>query len=311
MDFELSGEAHELATLTRDLAGSGRPLWPALADAGVLTAALPKQSGGEGFGLLEQSAILTELGRHASPVPYLTSITTAASTLAHFDPSFTYQNATVLALALADAAPSQAPLVHGIVPSPTAVLVPSSSGLFLLGPGLSIEPEHVEGGTGTGILRSPLPTAPHIAGPTAAGWMRARLTVGAAAYQLGVVERALEMTADYARTRVQFGKPIGSFQAVSQRLADAYIDVEALRVALRQAVSHLEAGQSATAEVATAGFWAAEAGHRVLHTAVHVHGGVGIDLDYPLHRYFLAAKYHEFLLGGATAQLLALSEVLT
>jgi alkylation response protein AidB-like acyl-CoA dehydrogenase len=98
---------------------------------------------------------------------------------------------------------------------------------------------------------------------------------------------------------------------VSQRLADAYIDVEALRVALWQAVWQLGEGVDATAAVATAGFWAAEAGHRVLHTAVHVHGGVGIDLEYPLHRYFLAAKQHEFMLGGATAQLLTLSEVLT
>jgi alkylation response protein AidB-like acyl-CoA dehydrogenase len=135
--------------------------------------------------------------------------------------------------------------------------------------------------------------------------------VSSAAYQLGVVERALEMTASYAAARVQFGRPVGSFQAVSQRLADAYIDVEALRVALWQAVWCLENDPPATAEVATAGFWAAEAGHRVLHTAVHVHGGTGLDLDYPLHRYFLAAQQHEFRFGGATAHLLTLSEALS
>jgi alkylation response protein AidB-like acyl-CoA dehydrogenase len=141
----------------------------------------------------------------------------------------------------------------------------------------------------------------------AAAWLAAHATLGACAAQLGVVERALEMTAEYARSRVQFGKPIGSFQAVSQRLADAYIDVEALRLTMWQAAWLLAEERPAGAEVATAGFWAAEAGHRVLHTAVHVHGGVGIDVEYPLHRYFLAAKYHEFLLGGATAQLLALA----
>src|SRR3954468_7387981 len=84
MDFELSGQARDLAGLTRDLAGSGRPLWPALAEAGVLAAALPKRAGGEGYGLLEQSAILTELGRHAATVPYLPSIVAAAATLARF-----------------------------------------------------------------------------------------------------------------------------------------------------------------------------------------------------------------------------------
>ncbi|MFC4069176.1 acyl-CoA dehydrogenase family protein [Actinoplanes subglobosus] len=249
MDFELSTEAVELVGLTRDLASSGRPLWPALAEAGILAAALPKRAGGDGYGLVEQCAILIELGRHAADVPYLTSIVVAATTIAE------------------------------------------------LGTDEQVETLAVPAGRGESIL-----TAEHVTGlPTAA-----RTTVGIAAQQLGVVERALEMTAEYASTRIQFERPIGSFQAVSQRLADAWIDVEALRLALWQAVSRPE-----PAEVATAGFWAAEAGHRVLHTAVHVHGGVGIDMDHPLHRYFLAAEKHEFLLGGATAQLLDLAEVLS
>jgi acyl-CoA dehydrogenase len=134
-------------------------------------------------------------------------------------------------------------------------------------------------------------------------WLVAHSTVGLCAVQLGVVERALELTSEYARDRVQFGKPIGSFQAVTQRLADAYIDVEAVRLTMWQAAWRLAAGLPAGTEIATAKFWAADAGHRVAHTAVHVHGGVGIDLDYPLHRYFAAAKRCEFALGGATAQL--------
>jgi 3-oxocholest-4-en-26-oyl-CoA dehydrogenase beta subunit len=90
---------------------------------------------------------------------------------------------------------------------------------------------------------------------------------------------------------------------VAQRLADGYIDVEAVRLTMWQAAWQLAAGQPSETAIATAKFWAADAGHRVAHTAVHVHGGVGIDLDYPLHRYFLAAKQNEFALGGATAQL--------
>jgi alkylation response protein AidB-like acyl-CoA dehydrogenase len=62
--------------------------------------------------------------------------------------------------------------------------------------------------------------------------------------------------------------------------------------------------------VASAKFWAADAGHRVAHTAVHVHGGMGIDTSYPLHRYFAAAKRAEFTLGGATAQLRRLGDIL-
>jgi alkylation response protein AidB-like acyl-CoA dehydrogenase len=147
-------------------------------------------------------------------------------------------------------------------------------------------------------------------GGEAAGWLADRAVIGLCALQLGVTERALELTAEHARTRQAFGRPIGAFQAVAQRLADAYIDVEAIRLTLWQAAWRLEAGLPAAAEIATAKFWAAEGGHRVAHTAVHVHGGVGIDVSHPVHRYFAAAKRNEFALGGATAQLLRLGAVL-
>jgi 3-oxocholest-4-en-26-oyl-CoA dehydrogenase beta subunit len=145
-------------------------------------------------------------------------------------------------------------------------------------------------------------------------WLVARATVGVCAVQAGVLERALELTAEYARSREQFGRPIGSFQAVAQRLADAYIDVEAVGLTMWQAAWLLAAGRPGDPEVdaavASAKFWAADAGHRVAHTAVHVHGGMGIDTSYPLHRYFAAAKRAEFTLGGATVQLRRLGDVL-
>jgi acyl-CoA dehydrogenase len=147
-------------------------------------------------------------------------------------------------------------------------------------------------------------------GAVVADWLADRATVGLCARQAGVIERALELTAEYARHREQFGRPIGSFQAVTQRLADAYVDVEAVRLTMWQAAWLLSSGSAAAAEVATAKFWAAEAGHRVAHTAVHVHGGIGIDVTYPVHRYFTAATHHEFALGGATAQLLRIGDVL-
>jgi acyl-CoA dehydrogenase len=151
-------------------------------------------------------------------------------------------------------------------------------------------------------------------GAEIAGWLVSRGTVGLCAVQAGVAERALELTAEYARSREQFGRPIGSFQAVAQRLADAYIDVEAVRLTMWQAAWLLADGQpgdpEVAAAVATAKFWAADAGHRVAHTAVHVHGGMGIDTSYPVHRYFTAAKQAEFTLGGATAQPRRLGDIL-
>ena len=203
-------------------------------------------------------------------------------------------------------AASQAGLI--LVPAAT----PPGVTVFLVDPagaGVTVQPQRITGGTaGRVVLDGVHVPAGRVLGSPGTGreitgWLLARATVALCARQLGVVERALEMTAEYARNRVQFGKPIGSFQAVSQRLADGFIDVEAVRLTMWQAAWQLAAGQPSETAIATAKFWAADAGHRVAHTAVHVHGGVGIDLDYPLHRYFLAAKQNEFALGGATAQL--------
>jgi alkylation response protein AidB-like acyl-CoA dehydrogenase len=118
------------------------------------------------------------------------------------------------------------------------------------------------------------------------------------------------MTADYTKTREQFDRPIASFQAVAQRAADAYIDAEAVQLTARQAAWRLSEGLPAAEEVAIAKFWAADGGQRVVHAAQHLHGGMGVDRDYPLHRYFLLAKQLELSLGGATAQLLRLGAIL-
>ena len=135
-------------------------------------------------------------------------------------------------------------------------------------------------------------------------WLLDRALAGLAAMALGVSGRALALSASYTSGREQFGRPIASFQAVGHRLADAYIDVEAMRLTALQAVWLLDSGLPATTEVQVAKWWAAEGGHRVAHAAQHVHGGVGVDLDYPLARYFRWSKQIEMTLGAATAQLL-------
>jgi len=137
-----------------------------------------------------------------------------------------------------------------------------------------------------------------------------RATVLLCAHQLGVVEGALTLTAGYAGTREQFGRPIGTFQAVSQRLADGYIDVQGARLTLWQAAWRLSEGLPADVEVAVAKLWAADAGHRLAHTTVHVHGGVGIDIDGDAHRCCSAAKRLEMTLGSGTEQALAVGRAL-
>jgi 3-oxocholest-4-en-26-oyl-CoA dehydrogenase beta subunit len=127
---------------------------------------------------------------------------------------------------------------------------------------------------------------------------------------LGVCEGALALTAAYVSEREQFGTKIGTFQAVAQRAADAYIDTEAVRLTAWQAAWRLAEGLPAEEALAVAKFWAAEGGQRVVHAAQHLHGGIGVDVDYPLHRYFRWAKVLELTLGGAAISLLRLGDVL-
>ena len=128
--------------------------------------------------------------------------------------------------------------------------------------------------------------------------------------EAGACASALDLTAEYTKTRVQFDKPIATFQAVGQRAADAYVDTEAIRLTAWQAASRLAAGLPAAAEVAVAKYWAAEGGQRVVHAASHLHGGVGVDRDYPLHRYFLLTRQIELTLGGANESLRRLGRIL-
>jgi hypothetical protein len=144
----------------------------------------------------------------------------------------------------------------------------------------------------------------------AARWLRERATAGVCAMAVGVAERALQLTAEYTSQRRQFGRPIGSFQAVHQRAGDAYIDVQAMRLTLAQAVHRLAHGEDAEDALAVAKFWAAEGGNRVTYAAQHLHGGIGVDLDYPLHRYYLWARQLALTLGSATPQLVRIGEAI-
>ena len=360
MDFKSTEAAEDLGGLVRTITeavctpehqreldgleqGFDRDLWRKLIDADVLSAASPESLGGGGFGVLEQVAVLTALGRQLSAVPYLESVVLGAGALAKFGSDALRQDwaapavngEKILTVAL-DGEMGEGPVqatasgdgyrltgsrtLVGYGPVADACLVPAETqsgvSVFLVASG------------DTGVSASALNTTGHgsvghlelqgteidagrvVGGDDVVGWLTTRGALGRSAFQLGVLERALELTAEYAREREQFDRPIGSFQAVAQRLADGYIDVKGLRLTLTQAAWRVSEDLPADVEVSTAAFWAADAGHRVAHTTVHVHGGVGVDLDHPVHRYFLAAKQTEFAVGGATGQLLRIGREL-
>jgi alkylation response protein AidB-like acyl-CoA dehydrogenase len=141
-------------------------------------------------------------------------------------------------------------------------------------------------------------------------WLEMRAEVGICALQLGVTEEALKRTAEFTCERQQFGVPIGSFQAVAMQAADAFIDVEAIRSTYWLALYKLTNGGAATAEVRCAKWYAADAGHRIVYRTQHLHGGMGADIDYPIHRFFLWAKHLGLMLGGSSIQLAKLGALL-
>ena len=325
-------------------------LWRELGTAGLLGLHLPEEAGGAGLGLLELCSVAVEAGRVVAPLPLASHAVAASAIAWFGTPDQVREwvpaaargeNVVTVALGEDHADVPERPTTSAelsgdgwtvtgtktVVPSGTVAdlfLVPADTGeggVVLLvrrdDPGVRIEGQLLSDGDTAGRLELDRVRlgADRVLGAVGAGsevtgWLAVRLTVAVCAVQLGVVEGALELTAEYARTREQFGRPIGTFQAVSQRLADGYIDVQGVRLTMWQAAWRLSEDLPAEVEVATAKLWAADTGHKIAHTTVHVHGGVGIDLDGAAHRYFTAAKRHELMLGGTTRQALAVGRAL-
>lgn len=343
LSAEILGD-HSGATRWSALADQGvwfdADAYRALAQAGILGATLPESVGGAGLGFLELHQVLEQVGatnahvplweslvlgaepivRHGSPAQqerYLPPVVDGDSVLtaALIEPGgqdrLSPRTRAVLARSwTVSGLKTQVPLglqADGVLVS--ASVVDGRTGLFMVdpsAPGVTWQEQHsVSGRPVAQLTLADAPAEP--VGHLGAGVLEdamLRAETGLAALQAGVCAKALRMTADYTSGREQFGQPLAAFQAVRQRLADAYIDVEAVRLTSLQAAWMLSSGDPGAARaVAIAKYWACEAGHRVLHSAHHLHGGMGIDLDYDLHRYYRFGKYIEMTLGTARDQL--------
>lgn len=156
--------------------------------------------------------------------------------------------------------------------------------------------------TGVRVEADDVLAAPH-AGRAALADLLTAATVGLCALQVGVCEAALTQTAAYLNTRQQFGRPLSTFQGTMLRAADAAIDIEAMRVTWQNAAWRYDTGRDAAESARVAKWQASERGQRAVHATQHLHGGIGADITYPIHRYFLWGKQIELLLGGPSAQL--------
>lgn len=300
-----------------------RALWADLDAAGLLTLHLPESDGGAGLGLIELARVLIEVGQRVAPVPLAVhgacTALLAGQGVAIGDGLHTA--AVAEERAHLPASPTVTADANGALTGvKTLVRAGMAADVLLVtatGPdGVGVyrvdaaaadrQQQRTSDGDATALVTFAATPATRIGGADAAERLGQLLVALTAAEQLGVTEGALRLTSSYAKTREQFGRPIGTFQAVSQRLADGFIDVLGQRLTLWQAIWRLQEGRPAATEVATAKLWAADAGHRIAHTTIHVHGGVGIDLDGEAHRYFTSGKRFEFLFGGATEQSLAI-----
>jgi 3-oxocholest-4-en-26-oyl-CoA dehydrogenase beta subunit len=141
------------------------------------------------------------------------------------------------------------------------------------------------------------------AGRSVLDFMVTASTVALCALQVGVCEAALTQTAAYLNGRHQFGRPLSTFQGTMLRAADAAIDIEAMRVTWQNAAWRFDTGRDAADAARVAKWQASERGQRTVAATQHLHGGMGADITYPIHRYFLWGKQIELLLGGASLQL--------
>ena len=319
--------------------GAGEPfmaaLWQSCVETGLHALAIPEDFGGSGLGMTELMLVLEAQGRALGQVP-LWRHQLAAATLARFAPDAgaeTVQAAAesrrLLTLSLdglasargialeasevaggwqLDGSVSAVPLGADVCQALLLARVAGAPRLLLVDlrvagidktAGVLTQGEAVADLTFSSVVvpsEALLPVA-------ALDWLESRAIAALAALQLGVSAEQIRRTVEYVSERRQFDRAIGSFQAVQMSMADAHIAVEALRSALWQLVWRLDAGLPATSEALATKYLACEAGHLVGHKAQHVHGGIGVDLTYPIHRYLYWSRALGITLGGAAATL--------
>jgi alkylation response protein AidB-like acyl-CoA dehydrogenase len=339
---EVDGEFLKAVEATH--AGFDAGLWAKLAEANLLGLLTPEEQGGMGFGFLEVCVLLEEVGRTLAPVPIRETLVLGALPILSFGTDA--QKAEWLTAIAKGEAILTGPLLQpgeeanvravrsgdgwvldgeydlvSYVDRANRILVPALSEegplLFLVDPSgegfttirnemsnrqalFSIRFEAMK------VAASDRLGGDDLDGTRALAAMHDFNLVATCAMQVGVSDRAIEMTAEYVREREQFGVPIGSFQAVHHRMADAYVDLEAMRWTCWRAAWKASAGQDASREAMVAKFWSADAGPRIADSCQHLHAGHGVDLDYGIHRYFLWTKSLELSLGSATPQLVRL-----
>ena len=322
---------------------SGAPfmqqLWQQCVEAGLHTIVVPEEHGGLGLGLTELMAVLEQQGRALALVP-LWEQQLAVATLARFGGAGA-QAALPALMEGKVAAVSLAGLAQST--GCTLQLTPAGSGWQLQGSSPAVPLAAAAGHAllvaqapngprlvwldlqAAGVARTPGQSQHHqeiadlqcsavaldddaVLAPEALAWLEPRAIAALAALQMGVTQQQLRRTVEYVSERKQFDRAIGSFQLVAGKMADGHIALEALRSSVWQLVYRLDAGLGATPQAHAVRALANDTGHHVGHMAQHVHGGMGVDVTYPIHRFLYWSRALAVALGGTEHHLAALGD---
>lgn len=321
--------------------------WKALGRAGLLTLAAPEELGGAGLGVQEAALVLAEAGRCTSSVPALETIALGVLPVARCgteaqqrDLLGAVANGAVLTAALHEpSAPMPARPrttarrgTDGWLVSGTAVGVRSAGGAHRVlvpatlneigvgvllvdptAPGVRLTPTLSSAGLPEHTLRLDEVRVAEagLLGADQGGRALAELyqlaLAGACAVADGVLAGALQLTATHLSTRRQFGRPLATFQAVAQQAADAYLASRTLHLATLAACWRLDSAGPDSGDVDIAAFWLAEQLLPALHICQHLHGGIGVDVSYPLHRYYAWGRDLARFVGGVEHRLEAMA----
>ncbi|MGV9336032.1 acyl-CoA dehydrogenase family protein [Nocardia sp. NPDC003726] len=315
-------------------------LWPKLADSGLLVVALPEQFGGDGMGLLEVSALLTELATDAVAVPALPTLGFGVLPLVACAPEHVQSlvlpgvaEGAVLTAALSEpAAPfTPEPKTTAVLSGDTVrltghkvavpyaeqanwLLVPTDAGIAVVdahAAGLTRTPTPVSGGIPEYTVR-----LDQVEIPADQLWpvglpdlhRLALASIGSVAD--GLLKGAITLTAEHLRTRHQFGRPLAEFQAVAQQIADLYVVSRTLHVAavsanwaLAQDDPSREHRERTDDDLEILAYTVTAELPAAMQKCHHLHGGLGVDVTHPMHRYYSQAKDIARWLGGASFRL--------
>jgi alkylation response protein AidB-like acyl-CoA dehydrogenase len=280
-------------------------LWKSMVDQGWTGIAVAEAAGGVGLGWVEVAVLLEEVGAHVAPAPILQQIV-ALDALT----STEWAGPLLAGDMIACVAASGAREVVPYAPSAGVAVCVRGDELVALVPASAREPA-MDVTREVGWLDPAAGDATVLGGPDTVCRFVDRGAVAYAAELLGGAQRLLDLSVEYAKDRVQFDKPIGSFQAVKHRLADMLVDVEGMRSAVYYAAwciaaEHAEASVAAS----TAKAWCSDASKRVAASALQVHGGIGFTWEHDVHLFLKRAQLDQLAFGDAVVHRTRLTQLL-